>query len=107
MAAASRKPHTSLTDPSSRKLMNAKITAKYAKAAWACSHLAAVLVVVHMDRGEKTRLIAVPKVNRRERQVFYDYLATRNSACLRPKRVCICAWIMKASPPPIPFDPQS
>ena len=68
---------------------------------------AAVLVVVHMDRGEKTRLIAVPKANRRERQVFYDYLATRNSACLRPKRVCICAWIMKASPPPIPFDPQS
>jgi hypothetical protein len=38
---------------------------------------AAVLVVVHMDRSEKTRLIAVPKANCRERQVLYDYLATR------------------------------
>ena len=36
----------------------------------------AVLVVVHTDRGEKTRLISARKANRRERQVFYDYLAT-------------------------------
>jgi uncharacterized DUF497 family protein len=36
----------------------------------------AVLVVVHTDRGEKIRLISACKANRRERQVFYDYLAT-------------------------------
>jgi len=42
---------------------------------------------------EKPRLIAVPKANRRARQVFYDYLTTRNSACHRPKRACICVWI--------------
>lgn len=36
----------------------------------------AVLVVVHTDRGDKTRLISARKANRRERQVFYDYLAT-------------------------------
>lgn len=36
----------------------------------------AVLVVVHTERGEKTRLISARKASRRERQVFYDYLAT-------------------------------
>jgi uncharacterized DUF497 family protein len=36
----------------------------------------AVLVVVHTERGEKTRLISARKANRREKQVFYDYLAT-------------------------------
>jgi uncharacterized DUF497 family protein len=36
----------------------------------------AVLVVVHTDRGEKIRLISARKANRRERQVYYDYLAT-------------------------------
>ena len=36
----------------------------------------AVLVVVHTDRGDKIRLISARKSNRRERQVFYDYLAT-------------------------------
>lgn len=36
----------------------------------------AVLVVVHTDRGDKTRLISARKANRRERQVFDDYLAT-------------------------------
>ena len=35
-----------------------------------------LLVVVHTDRGEKTRLISARKANRRERQVFYDYLTT-------------------------------
>ena len=35
-----------------------------------------VLVVVYTERGEKTRLISARKANRRERQVFYDYLAT-------------------------------
>ena len=36
----------------------------------------AVLVVVYTDRGGKIRLISARKANRRERQVFYDYLAT-------------------------------
>jgi uncharacterized DUF497 family protein len=36
----------------------------------------AVLVVVHTERGENTRLISARKANRRERQIFYDYLAT-------------------------------
>ena len=36
----------------------------------------AVLVVVHTDRGENVRLMSARKANRRERQVFYDYLAT-------------------------------
>jgi uncharacterized DUF497 family protein len=36
----------------------------------------AVLVVVHTERGESTRLISARKANRRERQIFYDYLAT-------------------------------
>lgn len=36
----------------------------------------AVLVVVHTDRGDKTRPISDRKANRRERQVFYDYLTT-------------------------------
>jgi uncharacterized DUF497 family protein len=35
-----------------------------------------VLVVVHTDRGDKTRLISARKANRRERQVFDDYFAT-------------------------------
>jgi uncharacterized DUF497 family protein len=35
-----------------------------------------VLVVVYTERGEKTRLISARKANRRERQVFYDYLTT-------------------------------
>ena len=36
----------------------------------------AVLVVIHTERGENTRLISARKANRRERQIFYDYLAT-------------------------------
>jgi len=36
----------------------------------------AVLVVVHTERGENIRLISARKANRRERQIFYDYLAT-------------------------------
>jgi uncharacterized DUF497 family protein len=36
----------------------------------------AVLVVVHTERGENTRLISARKANRRERQIFYDDLAT-------------------------------
>jgi uncharacterized DUF497 family protein len=36
----------------------------------------AMLVVVHTDRDETTRLISARKANRRERQIFYDYLAT-------------------------------
>jgi uncharacterized protein len=36
----------------------------------------AVLVVVHTERSENIRLISARKANRRERQIFYDYLAT-------------------------------
>jgi len=36
----------------------------------------AVLVVVHTERGENIRLISARKANRRERQIFYDYLTT-------------------------------
>jgi uncharacterized DUF497 family protein len=35
----------------------------------------AVLVVVHTNRGERTRLISARKAKRRARQVFDDYVA--------------------------------
>jgi len=34
----------------------------------------AALMVVHMARGEKTRLISARKANRQERKIYYDYL---------------------------------
>ncbi len=36
---------------------------------------AAVLVVVHTERGDKIRLISARKANRRERKVYHDHLA--------------------------------
>ncbi len=35
----------------------------------------AVLVVVHTERRDKIRLISARKANRRERKMYYDYLA--------------------------------
>ena len=36
---------------------------------------AAVLVVIHTERGDKLRLISARNANRRERKVYYDHLA--------------------------------
>ena len=36
---------------------------------------AAVLVVVHTERGDKIRLISARNANRRERKVYHDHLA--------------------------------
>ncbi len=36
---------------------------------------AAILVVIHTERGDKIRLISARNANRRERKVYYDHLA--------------------------------
>ncbi len=40
----------------------------------------AVLVVVHTERRDKTRLISARKANRHERKVYYDHLAQAQKA---------------------------